>query len=576
MTTSNIGLQVNNGIATGAIGFKEPAKRNIGIAMERERGVPGVIYEVSSLEDDYNFFGAPSGISFGGRIVKALFDNADPAPVKFFGTRIIGNTSIAATNTATTDDTVVTVIATAAYRGQDDPGTWGNDVSYSLYSFDSKQKNLIVFEVYFKGTLVETFAEVDMATLEQSINKRSSFITVSFSTEWPVTYTNLAGTATASTASSNVTGVGTAFLANVPVGAQLYNAAGEYIGRVKSVQSDTALTLQGNALVAVAGAAIKVRKDVVFSKQLSGGTYVAPVEADFYPVSDPANPKGLAIFDKADIQILIVTENHTLNMAKQGQQYCKGRDNCIFLCNLPLNADEQIIELYATTLIPMAYANGRNFIAGYADWDNVYNEDGDIVTIPSLGRVLGAGFLRVPYLQGDYVHIPPAGIDSSSVNVISLASGNYSQAQINRFVRNYNLNVSAYSPNYGRYILTSRMYSSNPLFQSIHVCMLTNFYTKTLLDNLLFVLQKLNTPELKKEVLGKLTTYFTQQYEIGALERSVPFTDALHVICDQSNNPLSQDRRILNVLIEFIPSESVESVVINLNRNDSLLTAKVN
>ena len=568
--STNIGLQLVEGISAGITTFREPSKRNIGLAMERERGVPGKVYEIATLDDDKKHFGSPVASSYGGWVMRQLAKNADPAPFKVFGTRIIGSTSVSASNTFAIPSGP-TVVATAAYRGDNDPGTWGNSLSYNLYSFDFKQKNLYVIEILLSGAIVETFAEATLAALQSSVNKRSGFMKVVFSIEWAVVYTALTGTATATTSSAIVTGVSTLFATEVSVGMQLYNSANVYLGRVQSIESATSLTLQGNALVAVTGAAIKKRADSVVNKVLISGTYVAPVEADFYPVASPTAPKGLAIFDGVNIQIVAVTENHTLTMAQQGDNYATNRADCIFIAQLPLNSDEQIIELYATTF----QSNLRKFIAGYIDWDNIYNDNGDIITVPSIGRILGAAFLRTPYLQGDHIHIPPGGIDSAAKDIISLAAGNLSQAQINRFVRNYTTNVSQFSENYGRYMLTSRMYSTNPLYQSIHINMQTNFYVRVLLDNLLFILQKPNTPQLKKEVIVRIGEYFLKEYEKGALERSISFDENFNVICDQSNNPLSQDRKILNVTIDYIPTEAVESVRISLNRNDALLTAKV-
>lgn len=683
ITTTNVGLQITEGISAGITSFKEPSKRNIGLLMERERGVPGKVFEVQTLDDDKKYFGDPVATTFGGWVMKALAKNADPAPFRIFATRIVGSTSVAATGTAnlvigtpgvgatstitittlgsngdqitirfgltiiaafvkTAAETTVNLLAaaiagvingntisngfsasvvgavvtvtapvglgatingsvltltftgtmagtpvgfsggvtaiasvtavyTAAYRGDSDPGTWGNNISCKLYSFDYKLRGVYVLEILYKGSIVETFSEITLAAMQTTVNKRSGYVKVTFNAEWPVAYTNLTGTVTGTVVSPTIAGVGTSFTSEVAVGTQLYNAVGTFIGRVQSIESNTSLTLQGNALVAITASTAKKRADSAVTAALAMGTYVSPVEADFYPVHSTSNPKGLALLDGSNIQLVAVTEFHTLTMAQQLQTYAVEREDCIAICQLPINADEQIIELFATTLQTAT----RNFICGYADWDNVYNTAGELITIPGIGRILGAAFIRTPYLQGDHIHIPPGGIDSAAKDLISLASGAYSQSQINSYVRNYHLNVSQFSDNYGRYMLSSRMYCTNDLYKSIHINMQTNFYVRILLDNLLFVLQKPNTPQLKKEVIGRVTEYFQKEYEHGALERSVSFEEAFKVTCDQTNNPSGQDRKVLNVQIEYIPTECTESVVIALNRNDALLTAKV-
>jgi hypothetical protein len=65
----------------------------------------------------------------------------------------------------------------------------------------------------------------------------------------------LPGTITVALGSTSVTGVATSFLADLHVGATLKNSLGATIGNVKSIISDTALTLQSGAAVAVTAAA---------------------------------------------------------------------------------------------------------------------------------------------------------------------------------------------------------------------------------------------------------------------------------------------------------------------------------
>lgn len=568
---TNIGLQIVEGVASGAVAFQEPSKRNIGIAGEFERGVPGKVYRIGSLDDAEKYLGVPISSAFGGYIIRQLFKHAAPAPVLLFATRIIGATSVAAT--AAINWNGITGTVTAAYRGDSDPGTWGNQLSFNLWSYDYARKNLYLWETLYKGVVRESFTGATLAALQETINKNSNYAKVSFSGEPAVAYTNLTGTSiTTTTTSPSVTGVGTTFTTQLEPGSLLFTSAGVYIGKVKSITSDTALTLMGNAFVAGTLNGTKKRTDSKITGQaLAGGTYVDPVEADFYPVPDPVAAGGIAIFDKTQIQLLIVTENHTLTLAQKMKEYCTTRQDCIAIVNLPMNADEQIIELYSNTLSTAT----RNFIAGYMDWDNVYNENGDQISIPSLGRVLGAGFLRTPFLQGDGVHIPPGGIDSYAVDVISVVSGDLSQSQINKYVRDYNVNVSMAHESYGRFLLSSRMFCTNELYQSIHTNMQTNFYRRLLFDNLLFLLQKLSQPDYKKQAATRITSYFEQEYEKGALERSIKFEEAFKVIADLSNNPLSQDRRITNIDLELILAEVTEAVKISINRADKNLTVKV-
>lgn len=109
---------------------------------------------------------------------------------------------------------------------------------------------------------ISLFAHDAASSVKQTTD--GGFILAGYSEFGSQYWTVAAGTITTSTASSNVTGVGTAFntvggscyggpgLANGDV---LYNSTGTFIGYVNSVTSATALTLISNAAVTLAGSA---------------------------------------------------------------------------------------------------------------------------------------------------------------------------------------------------------------------------------------------------------------------------------------------------------------------------------
>lgn len=66
--------------------------------------------------------------------------------------------------------------------------------------------------------------------------------------------TQTTGTITTVTTANTITGVGTAFLLELPVGAYLYDNTGAEIGQIATVTNDTTATLTANAAVAVSGA----------------------------------------------------------------------------------------------------------------------------------------------------------------------------------------------------------------------------------------------------------------------------------------------------------------------------------
>lgn len=567
---SNIGLTIIEDVAKGATAYKGPSKRNIGILGQFVRGNAFKPTKVSSLEDLNVIFGGQDPDFFGPRIVKSIFDEAGNAPVTLYVARVVGEDAVAATGSVPVKDATMSV--TAGYKGSKDAGSWGNSVKVTLYSWGYRAKDAFLVTIE-KGEDIEQYQGDSLSELQMAINKVSKYALVEFTQEIPkLAMTDVTGTVTATLSSNEITGVGTNFTTDLKVGSVLFNAEGKLLGTVQKVTSETKATLTSRAFVAVTATAIKVRTDEAFSVTLTGGIDGTVTESDFHPVPSTIEPKGFACFDGHDVQILIHTEFHTLSMEKVFKQYLDERKSPIGVINLPLNADAGTAELYAMEL----QSSGTSFLAGYMGWVKVPDERGDVVLIPSIGAVLGAGYIRSPYVQGDFIHIPPAGVDSLFNNVLDVVPTRLSQTVINKIVKEFTCNVIQYVENKGFYVGTSRTYSTDSLYQSVHIRMQTSFYTRSLFESMRFLEQKPNTPELKREALVEIETFFKNEYDNGALERSIPFPSAYKGICDKSNNPASQDRKVLNIDILYVPTECTESVKISLQRNDGILTSTTN
>lgn len=567
---NNIGFSVVEGVANGLTPFTEPSKRNIGLLMERVRGVENVPFRITSLADDAARFGGLDANMYGPTIVRNLFKNAKGKPLQMYGVRIIGSGSAAATTGVVVVNSVNHTL-TAGQQGESDKGTWGNDITANFYSYDYKVKNKYTLEVFYDGVLVEVFSESTMAELQAIINNTSMYITATFAAEYTLpVWTAGVGTITTTANSTTVTGSGTSFsTTTTPVGSQLRDSDGNILGVVSAVTSSTVIVLERDATMVVTGDTFEYYKRFRQAFTFTGGTYNAPIEEDFYYGTVPTK-KGLALFDGEDIQLLGVTENNTLTMAQEMQSYCQTtRNNKVLavVCT-PINATEATIEGYATAI----QSNTVNGIAVYNVW--VKTTDGTATgsyTVPGLGCVLGAAYVRVPALQNDHVHIPPAGIDSSFTDVIEVYPRTLDDATINLYTRSYTVNSVKFLQGVGYFVLTSRTMSTNALYQSVHIYMQTSFYVRTLENNMGFVIQRPNTPQLKRDIISVLYSFFRNQYDIGALEQSVPFSTACELICDATNNPSSQLRTELNAAVNYIPTETTEAFKIGLNRNDGVL-----
>lgn len=566
---NNVGLTITEGVARGATPYTGPSKRNIGLLGGFIRGAAFTPTKVTSMEDVNTIFGGLSSSFYGPAIVKSIFDEAGEAKVTLYLARAVSETSQTATGEVSIGDSSAKMTGTAAYKGNPDPGAWGNKVTLTLYSYGYKVKDAFTLTISYNGGTPESYSYDTLAKIQDAVNKVSKYATVVFSKEIEkLTFKEISGTVTTTTASKEVTGVGTTFTSLKP-GNVLYNETNEIVGTIAEIKSDTSILLTSKAFVAVTAGTIKARDDKEFSITLAEGVDGELSESDFYPGGDSINATGIKCFDGYDVQILGVTEFHSLSMAKVLNQYLQEVKGPVGIINLPLNADEGTAELYALEL----QTNGISYMAGaYMGWAKVPDENGDAILIPVMGPVLGAAYIRTPYIQGDFIHIPPGGSDSIFNNVLDMVPQRLSQTVINKLVQQYSCNVIQYVERLGFYVGSSRTYSTNSLYSSIHVRLQTSYYRQSLNAKLRFAEQKPNTPELKREILVECSTFFKTEYDNGALERSVPFDTAYTGICDKSNNPVTQDRKLLNVDILWIPTECTESIHLSLQRNDGVLT----
>lgn len=566
---ADVGLTIIEGVTNGASAFKESSKRNIGLLGQFVRGAGFSPVKINNMEDFNIIFGGQSSSFFGPAIVKSIFDEAGNAPVTMYLARVVGEDSVVANGVGSLSDDA-TMNITAGYKGKDDPGEWANGIKVSLYSYGSRMRGAFTLIVQY-GDNQEQYNYSTLSEIQNAVNKVSKYITIEFSKEIEkLVFKSVTGTITASTSSNEVKGASTKFTSELSVGNVLFDKDKKLIGTVAAIHSETSLILTSRALVNVNSGSISKRDDKVYEATLEGGADGEVSESDFYPIESTTEPKGLACFDGYDVQIMACTEFHSLSMAKVLNEYLKVKKNPIGVVNLPLNADEGTAELYALEL----QTNQVSFLAGaYMGWCKVPDENGNGVLIPAIGPILGAAYIRTPYLQGDFIHIPPGGIDSLFSNVLEVIPARLSQSSINRMVQQLSCNFIQYVENVGYYVGSSRTYSTNNLYSSIHVRLQTSYYLRALSQKMRFLEQKPNTPELKREALVELNQFFKTEYDNGALERSIDFNQAYQGICDRSNNPATQDRKILNIDVLWVPTECTESVRVSLQRNDGILTS---
>lgn len=564
---NNVGFQIEEGVSNGASAYANPSKRNIGLLGQFVRGAGFSPTKITSLEDFNVIFGGQDSNFYGPAIVRSIFLEAGDAGVTLFISRVVNSEFVASTKTITLTGTE-TMKVTAAYHGVEDPGTWGNSVKATLYSCGYLVKDMFTLKVEYKNS-TETYSYATLAEIQAAINKVGKYCMIEFSNEIDkLTLAAIIGTVTTTTNSRIVTGSDTTFT-TLAVGNVLYDANSKIIGTIASIDSATQITLTSNAFVAVTAGAIKSRTDSSYEVVLTGGTDGTIVEADFHAGTDANGKKlGFSSFEGYDVQIIAYTELHSLSLAKSFNSWLNSVQCPVGIVNLPINSDEGTAELWAMEL----QTSGVSYLCSYLGWCKVTNDDGSSIVIPAIGSVIGAAWLRTPHLQGDYIHIPPGGEDSVFNYVTDFYPQRMSQSTINKCVQQFSCNVIRFADTLGYYVGSSRSYSTKSLYHSIHIRLQTAFYKRVLEEKLRFMEQKPNTPELKSSALQKLRSYFKNEYANGALERNVSFDKAYQGICDKSNNPSSQDRKLINITILWIPTECTESVRVSLQRNDGVLT----
>jgi len=572
---ANVGLTIVEGISNGASGYREPSKRNVGLIGQFVRGAVLTPTRITSLDEFNSIFGGQTSSNYyGPATVRAIFKEAGNAPVTLYIARVVGDGALPANNTLTYMSKTMTI--KAGYKGVEDVGTWANGTKVRLYSYGYKMRDLFTLEVVTKEGLTETFSADTIAGLAKYVNQLSRYITIQGAVQEPATkvqYESLSGTI--SVEGTTVTGSSSNFTTALSEGTVLFVNSSDtprYVGTVLRVESDTRAILTGKLTgEPIVSATISKRVDNVYETTLSGGNDGADIEADvFTPVEHPTSPKGLACFDGYDVQVIAMTELHSIKTAKILNAYLDKHKNPIGVVSLPLESDANMAELYA---LELQKKQGTSFLHGaFMQWCWVNNDDGSTQLIPAIGPVIGAAFIRTPYTQGDFIHIPPGGIDGVFYNVVSVEPARLSRSTINKMVQELSCNYINYVEGIGFYVGSSRMYTRDSLYVSTHIRLQTSYYLRVLNSKLRFLEQKPNTPELKREALIELRQFFQGEYDKGALERSVGFETAYIGICDKSNNPPTQDRKLINISVQWIPTECTESIQVELQRNDGVLT----
>jgi len=300
------------------------------------------------------------------------------------------------------------------------------------------------------------------------------------------------------------------------------------------------------------------------SETLANGVYNEPTEADYYPTYDSITdePKGLAILLNAPINLIATPEIQSDTFVAKADVFCRDND-LFFIHSLVKDATTTTIQATALAL----KTNNQSFTASYLNWVEVDNQNGGRKWIPSIGYVIGAGYVRVGYFDNNIAWSVPAGDRTYALGIYDFSHKDIAVTTLDRYTTVYGINTIRYTEKTGFIIWSSRTMSTNSLYNSIHVRLQTNWIVQNLLERNLEYRERLLTPSLKGNMKSSNLMWFKNIYNKGGLEGSIPFEKACIIVIEVSK----ENRKEVLMTISWIPTEKTELITIELNRNDGVL-----
>lgn len=602
--SDRIGVTKEEAIANAVATNSNISTRNIGMAVERERGIVGLPTLVTSQKEDTRYFGKHLPSMYSSYVVEQLFVNAGGYPVNLYQSRVVGAGSAPATKQIVQSDANPTNATSATTQNASASQPQINVLTFLALTAGEQVKVAVTSQA---GTANQTFTHsstitalltainawlVGLSVVDVTAVNNASAGTITITGENDTPYTTAV-----SNPAVTVTPILTAFAGRAgkkdvgtwgnnlrvrvyPVGNPNGSQDGYFlqvfyegyiVETFTSNGADFADLLnqvnQRSEYIMLEAVALDEELTTTFDSALAGGVYNAPVESDFMPTYDSVTEeaKGMAVFDSVDVQLLACPEIFSTNFVKQCDDFARTNTK-FFVFVMPYLATEDVVEQYYNTL----FTSDQSFSAGYLEWSEVSaNSAGDKIWIPQHGFILGSGYIKKAGLNNGDVWTPPAGTEATSRGIYRFTHQDLNDAKQSRYVKKWHCNVTKYVPNVGFCPWSSRTYSNNPLFESIHVRLETNWMLANVQVLGYDFIQKIISPSLQKSILSRYHIWYKNLYETGGIEQSVAFEEA--VIIEITVN--KENRKESELDIYWIPPECLEHLHIRLNRNDGVLVA---
>lgn len=615
----SVGVTTEERVANSFSLGSDVSTKNIGLAVARKRGVAGQPILINSLKEDRKIFGGHDKNMYSSYMVETLLNNTGGYPVNLYQVRVVGAGSVASRTTVknsgqndqqfltTTVQNASSTQRQTSYIEVKNVGV-GDKFTYTLSGMHDVA-NIPTAYTHTATLTAVTDNEVDMLQLIRlDIVAFLSTLVGNFSTSTDTQVTsmsklyvqgieaipfNLSGNATNDVVSEDILEIvagrqgeedkgswGNNLRVRVyPIGNLNGSQDGykmEVVHEGYLVESFVSVGNDWQTLIDrvnqnseyVLINALDLTKELnlgVFDSALGGGVYVAPTETDFVPKYNAitGEAEGLAIFDGVDAQILACPEVFSASFVAFADAFAR-KNLRLFVFNMPYLATETVLQSYYNALS----TPDQSFVAGYLNWIEVpADSEGNKIWVPAIGYVLGSAYIRKGGLHNGYVWIPPAGTETNAKGVYRITHDVVSDDTLSRYIKSWRCNVVKYIKNIGFCVWSSRTYSNNPLYESIHIRLETNWIIENLKIRNEKYLQRLISPSLFKEQRTDNLIWFKNIYEQGGIEQSVSFADAVVVTIEQSK----ENRKESEMEVAWIPPECNEHIHIKLSRNDGVL-----
>lgn len=572
----NIGLNVIEVDGSATPSIAGAATSVAAFAVITSRGVPHRPVRLTSFAQFTDRFGGFTADGMGAYILKGFFDNggqfAYVSRVAGSGAAAPGPASAVLPTGAQAANQLLRVAA--GYRGDLDPGTWGNDLSIATepsYSTSVSGASVDAGGATLAG--VTGLSIGDDVVVADGTNRAVATLTgvdaatkavtwapnVPNNAAYDVPHTHVSSTDFDLAVSRTTAGV----TAVVETWQRLGLAPGT-TNYAPVVLNDRA---RGSRYVTVldprAPATAGADSPGTSGGPLSGGTAGTTDVPDF--VGDPAAHTGLHAFDAADLQLL-ATERTDPAIVNAALAYCEDRGDCMFVGSVPSGAvaGGSAIDYGAQ------FQGKKVYGALYGPWITVLDPISQAATptrsLPPTGHVLGV-YARTEATRG--IHKAPAGDDARLLGALDVEY-RLSDAELTDLVKTGSVNGIRPVVGAGIVVDASRTLSTDPRWLYVNVRLLFNYVKSSLKQGLRWVRQEPNRDTLWSAVKhGSVQPFLLGLWRQGAFGTGQP-ADVFTIVCDATNNPPDEvDKGNFHLEVYFYPSRPAETIVITVGQQPS-------